>query len=121
LVDGDGAGGSGADAVVAWLSVCLPPSKLGSGGRSRGSFEREVGLAERFAVPVPGHAAVTSPRYVKGGDVGLILAVLLIALILAILGFAVQKFLLILAVIILAMWVIGFFARGAEGTRWYRW
>jgi hypothetical protein len=46
---------------------------------------------------------------------------LLIALILAILGFAVQKFLLILAVIILAMWVIGFFARGAEGTRWYRW
>jgi hypothetical protein len=46
--------------------------------------------------------------------------VLLLALLLFGVGFAV-KFLWILAAIVLAIWLIGFFARGAEGARWYRW
>jgi hypothetical protein len=53
---------------------------------------------------------------------GLILALLLIAVILAVVGFwAAIKFLWIIALILLAIWLIGFFARGAEGARWYRW
>ncbi|HEX6490077.1 MAG TPA: hypothetical protein VF002_01740 [Gaiellaceae bacterium] len=52
---------------------------------------------------------------------GLLLAVLALIVILAILGFAVTKFLLIVAAIVLVLWLIGFVARGAEGARWYRW
>jgi hypothetical protein len=52
---------------------------------------------------------------------GLILAVLLIVVVLAVLGFAVTKWLLILAAIAALIWLIGFFARGVEGARWYRW
>lgn len=52
---------------------------------------------------------------------GLLLAVLLLIIILGVLGFAVTKFLLIIAAIILVIWLIGFFARGADGARWYRW
>jgi hypothetical protein len=48
-----------------------------------------------------------------------LLLVLLLALILFGVGFAI-KFLWILAVIVLALWLIGFFARGPE-ARWYRW
>ena len=49
-----------------------------------------------------------------------LLAVLVVALALFVIGFAV-KLLWILAAVLLAVWVIGFVARGAEGSRWYRW
>jgi type II secretory pathway component PulF len=52
---------------------------------------------------------------------GVVIAVLALIVILAILGFAVTKFLLIIAAIVLALWIIGFFVRAAEGARWYRW
>ena len=48
-----------------------------------------------------------------------LLLVLLLALILFGVGFAI-KFLWILAAIVLALWLIGFLARGPE-ARWYRW
>jgi hypothetical protein len=51
---------------------------------------------------------------------GLVLAVLLLALILGGVGFAIHA-LWWVAVILLVVWIIGFFARGAEGARWYRW
>ena len=54
----------------------------------------------------------------------LILAVLLIALILGGLGFAVH-ILWWIALIVLAIWLLGFLLRTAEGAgprrRWYRW
>jgi hypothetical protein len=54
----------------------------------------------------------------------LILAVLLIALILGGLGFAVH-ILWWLALIVLVLWLVGFLFRSAEGVggrrRWYRW
>lgn len=50
---------------------------------------------------------------------GLILAVLLLAILFGGLGFAVH-FLWIVAVVMALVWLIGFFARGAE-ARWYRW
>lgn len=66
----------------------------------------------------------TSGAPKKGvNTVGLILLVLLIALLLGGLGFAVH-FLWIVAVIVFLFWLIGFgFARGetAGGRRWYRW
>jgi ABC-type transport system involved in cytochrome bd biosynthesis fused ATPase/permease subunit len=49
-----------------------------------------------------------------------LLLVLLIVLILFGVGFAVE-ILWILAAVVLAIWLVGFFARGAEGARWYRW
>jgi hypothetical protein len=49
---------------------------------------------------------------------GLLLLVLLLALILGGLGFAVHV-LWWVALVVLAIWVIGFFVRGAEGGRWY--
>jgi hypothetical protein len=55
--------------------------------------------------------------------VGLILLVLLIALLLGGLGFAVHA-LWVIAVIVFLFWLIGFgFARGAGAgsRRWYRW
>jgi hypothetical protein len=36
------------------------------------------------------------------------------------LGFAV-KLLWIVAALVLAVWLVGFVVRGAEGRRWYRW
>jgi len=51
---------------------------------------------------------------------GALLLVLLIALILGGLGFAVHV-LWWIALIVLAIWIIGFFVRSAEGARWYRW
>ncbi|RJQ76626.1 hydrophobic protein [Pseudonocardiaceae bacterium YIM PH 21723] len=50
----------------------------------------------------------------------LIIAVLLLALLLGGLGFAV-KALWYVAVVVLILWVLGFVFRGAEGKRWYRW
>jgi hypothetical protein len=55
----------------------------------------------------------------------IILAVLLIALILGGLGFAIH-ILWWLALVVLAIWLVGFLFRAAEGAgtrrrRWYRW
>ena len=50
----------------------------------------------------------------------LLLLVLVIAIILFVLGGFVAKWLFILAIIVALLWLIGFFARGAE-ARWYRW
>jgi general stress protein CsbA len=49
------------------------------------------------------------------------LLVLLIILILFVVGFAAVKFLIWVAIILAIIWLIGFFVRGAEGRRWYRW
>lgn len=51
---------------------------------------------------------------------GAVLLVLLLALVLGGLGFAVHV-LWWIALVVLALWLIGFFVRGAEGARWYRW
>ena len=50
-----------------------------------------------------------------------LLIVLLLILILGGVGFAVLKLLFWIALIMLVLWIIGFFVRGAEGARWYRW
>jgi hypothetical protein len=47
--------------------------------------------------------------------------ILLLILILGGVGLAAAKLLVWLALIMLVIWIIGFFARGAEGARWYRW
>jgi hypothetical protein len=49
----------------------------------------------------------------------LILIILLLILILGGVGLAVTKLLLWIALILLVIWIIGFFVRGAEGGRWY--
>jgi hypothetical protein len=49
-----------------------------------------------------------------------LLLVLLLVLLLFGAGFAV-KLLWYLAIALLILWVIGFFVRGVEGARWYRW
>jgi hypothetical protein len=49
---------------------------------------------------------------------GLILLILLLILILGGVGLAVAKLLLWIALILFAIWIVGFFVRGAEG-RWY--
>ena len=51
---------------------------------------------------------------------GLILFVLVLALLFGGLGFAVHA-LWIMAVVLFMLWLIGFFVRGVEGARWYRW
>jgi len=53
--------------------------------------------------------------------VALLLVVLLLILILGGVGLAVAKLLLWIALIMLVLWVIGFFVRGPKGARWYRW
>ena len=50
-----------------------------------------------------------------------VLLVLLIVIALFIIGFAVVKLLVWVAIILTILWLIGFFVRGAEGKRWYRW
>ena len=52
---------------------------------------------------------------------GVLLLALIIILILFGLGFFVVKLLIWIAIILAILWVIGFFIRGAEGARWYRW
>jgi hypothetical protein len=49
-----------------------------------------------------------------------LLLVLLLIIILGAAGFAL-KLLWIIALIVLAIWLIGFVVRGGEGARWYRW
>ena len=51
---------------------------------------------------------------------GLILLILAIAVVLAVVGFwAAIKVLWIVALVLLALWLVGFLVRGAEGARWY--
>ena len=50
-----------------------------------------------------------------------ILLVLLVVLLLFVIGFAVVKFLIWVAIVLAIIWLIGFFVRGVEGARWYRW
>jgi energy-coupling factor transporter transmembrane protein EcfT len=50
-----------------------------------------------------------------------LLLVLLVILVLFVLGFAVVKFLICVAIVLALIWLIGFFVRGVEGARWYRW
>jgi hypothetical protein len=51
-----------------------------------------------------------------------LLLVLLIVIALFILGFAVVKFLIWVAIVLAILWIIGFFLRGiGGGARWYRW
>ncbi len=52
---------------------------------------------------------------------GVLLLALLIVIALFVLGFAVVKFLLWVAIVLAIIWLIGFFVRGVEGARWYRW
>ena len=57
---------------------------------------------------------------------GLILAVLLIAILLGVFGFFTVHVLWVLALIVLAFWLLGFVVRAAEDaggrrSRWYRW
>jgi len=51
---------------------------------------------------------------------GLVLVVLLLALLLGGFGFAVHA-LWLAAALLLILWLVGFFVRGAEDARWYRW
>ena len=50
-----------------------------------------------------------------------LLLVLLIIVALFIIGFAVVKFLIWVAIVLAIIRLIGFFVRGVEGARWYRW
>ena len=50
----------------------------------------------------------------------LIIAVLLLALLLGGLGFAVHV-LWWVALVVLVLWIAGFLLRGGSGRRWYRW
>ncbi len=50
-----------------------------------------------------------------------LLLALLVVIILFVVGFAAVKFLIWVAIILAIIWLIGFFVRGAEGARWYRW
>lgn len=51
---------------------------------------------------------------------GAILLVLLLAVVLGGLGFAVHV-LWWIALAVLALWLVGFFVRSVDGARWYRW
>jgi hypothetical protein len=51
---------------------------------------------------------------------GFLLAALLVVLLIGAGGFALHL-LWIAFVIGLVLWLVGFFVRGAEGARWYRW
>ena len=51
---------------------------------------------------------------------GALLLVLLLALILGCVGFAIH-ILWWVAIVVLVLWVLGFVFRGSGGGRWYRW
>jgi hypothetical protein len=57
----------------------------------------------------------------QGAFVAALLLVLLVIIALFVIGFAVVKFLIWIAIILAIIWLIGFFVRGVEGARWYRW
>jgi hypothetical protein len=82
---------------------------------------------------IPGRARGSRQPSMRGQDarisyrkelpMGIILLVLLLALILGGLGFAVH-ILWWIALIVLVLWLVGFVVRAGEGTsrgRWYRW
>ncbi len=50
-----------------------------------------------------------------------LLIALLVVIALFVLGFALIKFLIWVAIVLAIIWLIGLFVRGAEGSRWYRW
>ena len=55
---------------------------------------------------------------------GILLLALLIVIALFVVGFAVVKFLIWVAIVLAILWLIGFFVRGTAGggrARWYRW
>ena len=52
---------------------------------------------------------------------GLILLILILIIVLGGIGVWVAHVLLWIAIILAILWLIGFFIRGAEGARWYRW
>jgi hypothetical protein len=64
----------------------------------------------------------TPPVDREGGDtpMGAVLLVLLLALVLGGLGFAVHV-LWWIALVVLVIWLIGFAARSGGSARWYRW
>lgn len=82
-------------------------------GRANASVYQVV--SRRRRPPPPGAAGDF-----KVGVMGALVAVLLIALVLFAIGFVV-KLLWIAAAVVLAVWLVGFVAHGAEGRRWYRW
>jgi hypothetical protein len=49
-----------------------------------------------------------------------LLLALLLVIVLFVVGFTAVKFLIWVAIVLGLIWLIGFFARGAE-ARWYRW
>jgi hypothetical protein len=51
---------------------------------------------------------------------GVLLLVLLLALVLGGIGFAIH-ILWWVAIVVLVLWVLGFVFRGSGGGRWYRW
>ncbi|MGN6475235.1 MAG: hypothetical protein ACTHK4_16505 [Mycobacteriales bacterium] len=51
---------------------------------------------------------------------GLVLAVLLLAILFGAGGFALHA-LWVVAVILFVAWLVGFAVRAGEGSRWYRW
>jgi hypothetical protein len=89
--------------------------------RAEGSSPDDAGRLPRggrwFSAPDRRELRTSRERRV----VALLLIVLLLILILGGLGLAVLKLLFWIALIMLVLWVIGFFVRGAEGARWYRW
>jgi len=50
-----------------------------------------------------------------------LLVLLLVILLFGVGAFAAVKLLLWIAIILAIIWLIGFFVRGSEGARWYRW
>jgi fatty acid desaturase len=68
--------------------------------------------------PCKSHLNRTKESYVPA-----LLVVLLIIVLLALLGLLASalKVLLYIALILAIIWLIGFFVRGSEGARWYRW
>ena len=50
-----------------------------------------------------------------------LLLALLVVVALFVVGIAAVKVLIWVAIILAIIWVIGFFVRGVEGARWYRW
>jgi hypothetical protein len=50
-----------------------------------------------------------------------LLLVLLAVIFLFVIGIWVVKFLIWVAIVVAIVWLIGFFVRGVEGARWYRW
>ena len=54
-------------------------------------------------------------------NLSVLLLALLVVIVLFVVGFAVVKFLIWVAIILAILWLIGFFVRGVEGARWYRW